>query len=84
VLAGYGHANKPGLSVATNIGFDSNLNFLQYAAVQTSYNWNCCGVNLEFRRFNLGEVRDENEYRFSFALANLGALGNLRRTEKLF
>jgi LPS-assembly protein len=84
ILAGYGHTNKLGFSAATNIGFDSNLNFLQYAAVQTSYNWNCCGVNLEFRRFNLGEVRDENEYRFSFALANLGALGNLRRTEKLF
>jgi LPS-assembly protein len=84
VLVGYGHTNKPGFSAATNIGFDSNLNFLQYAAVQTTYNWNCCGVSLEFRRFNLGEVRDENEYRFSFALANLGALGNLRRTEKLF
>ena len=84
LLLGYGHTNKPGFSVATNIGFDSNLNFLQYAAVQTTYNWNCCGLNLEFRRFNLGEVRDENEYRFSFALANLGALGNLRRTEKLF
>ena len=84
LLLGYGHTNKPGFSAATNIGFDSNLNFLQYAAVQTTYNWNCCGVNLEFRRFNLGEVRDENEYRFSFALANLGSLGNLRRTEKLF
>lgn len=84
ILAGYGHSNKPGFSAATNIGFDSNLNVLQYAAVQTTYNWDCCGVNLEFRRFNLGEVRNENEYRFSFALANLGALGNLRRTEKLF
>lgn len=84
LLLGYGHANKQGFSAATNIGFDTNLNFLQYAAVQTTYNWNCCGLNLEFRRFNLGSVRNENEYRFSFALANLGALGNLRRTEKLF
>lgn len=84
LLLGYGHTNKQGFSAATNIGFDSNLNFLQYAAVQTTYNWDCCGINLEFRRFNLGAVRNENEYRFSFALANLGALGNLRRTEKLF
>jgi LPS-assembly protein len=84
VLLGYGHTNKPGLSAATNVGFDANLNFLQYAAVQATYNWDCCGINLEFRRFALGSVRNENQYRFTFALANLGALGNLRRNEKLF
>jgi LPS-assembly protein len=84
LLLGYGHTNKPGFSAATNIGFDANLNFLQYAAVQTSYNWDCCGINLEFRRFALGSVRNENQYRFTFALANLGSLGNLRRPERLF
>ena len=84
LLLGYGHTNKPGFSAATNLGFDANLNFVQYAAVQTTYNWNCCGINLEFRRFALGSVRNENQYRFTFALANLGALGNLRRTERLF
>jgi LPS-assembly protein len=84
VLLGYGHTNKPGFSAATNIGFDANLNFLQYAAVQTTYNWDCCGINLEFRRFALGSVRNENQYRFTFALANLGSLGNLRRPERLF
>ncbi len=84
LLLGYGHTNKPGFSAATNVGFDANLNFLQYGAVQTTYNWDCCGVSLEFRRFALGSVRNENQYRFTFALANLGALGNLRRTERLF
>lgn len=84
LLLGYGHTNKPGFSAATNVGFDANLNFLQYAAVQTTYNWDCCGVNLEFRRFALGSVRNENQYRFTFALANLGSLGNLRRSERLF
>lgn len=84
LLLGYGHTNKPGFSAATNIGFDANLNFLQYAAAQASYNWDCCGLNLEFRRFNLGSVRNENQYRFTFALANLGSLGNLRRPERLF
>jgi LPS-assembly protein len=84
LLVGYGHTNKQGLSAATNIGFDAKLGFLQYAAVQTTYNWDCCGVSMEFRRFSLGSVRNENQYRFTFALANLGALGNLRRNEKLF
>jgi LPS-assembly protein len=84
VLAGYGHTNKPGLSAAVNIGFDQDLGQLQYTAAQVTYNWDCCGFNVEFRRFNLTSVRNENQYRFTFALANLGSLGNLRRTERLF
>ena len=84
LLVGYGHSGKQGFSAATNVGFDAKLGFLQYAAAQTTYNWDCCGVSLEFRRFALGSVRNENQYRFTFALSNLGSLGNLRRTERLF
>jgi LPS-assembly protein len=84
LLMGYGHTGKRGLSAATNIGFDADLGFLQYAAAQTTYNWDCCGFSVEFRRFALGSVRNENQYRFTFALANLGSLGNLRRAERLF
>jgi len=84
LLLGYGYTGKRGFSAATNIGFDADLGFLQYAAVQTTYNWNCCGVNLEFRRFALGSVRNENQYRFTFALANLATLGNLKRADRLF
>jgi LPS-assembly protein len=84
LLLGYGHTGKQGFSAATNIGFDADLGFVQYAAVQTTYNWDCCGFNVEFRRFALGSVRNENQYRFTFALANLGSLGNLRRAERLF
>jgi LPS-assembly protein len=84
VLLGYGHSDKPGFSGAANIGFDAHLGFLQYASAQTAYNWDCCGINIEYRRFALGAVRNENQFRFTFALANIGALGNLRRQERLF
>jgi LPS-assembly protein len=84
VLLGYGYPNKRGFSGAGNVGFDANLNFLQYTAVQTTYNWDCCGVSVEYRRFNLGTVRDENQFRFTFALANIGAFGNLSRRDRLF
>ena len=84
LLLGYGHSGKEGFSAATNVGFDAKLGVLQYAAAQATYNWDCCGVSMEFRRFALGSVRNENQYRFTFALANLGSLGNLRRTERLF
>jgi len=84
ILFGYGQPNKRGFSGATNLGFDANLGFLQYAAVQTAYNWDCCGLSVEYRRFALGSVRNENQFRFNFALANIGSFGNLRRQEKLF
>jgi LPS-assembly protein len=84
VLLGYGQLNKPGLSAASSFGFDANKGSLQYASAQTSYNWDCCGLSLEYRRFALGSVRNENQYRFSFTLANVGAFGNLRRQERLY
>jgi LPS-assembly protein len=84
ILLGYGQPNKRGFSGAANLGFDANLGFLQYAAVQTAYNWDCCGLSVEYRRFALGSVRNENQFRFNFALANIGSFGNLRRQEKLF
>ena len=58
--------------------------FCSMPAVQTAYNWDCCGFSVEYRRFALGSVRNENQFRFNFALANIGSFGNLRRQEKLF
>jgi LPS-assembly protein len=84
VLFGYGNPSKRGFSGATSFGFDANLGFLQYATAQTTYNWNCCGVTFEYRRFALGSVRNENQYRFSFTLANIGSIGNLRKQERLY
>jgi LPS-assembly protein len=84
VLLGYGQLNKPGLSAAASFGFDANLGALQFATVQTSYTWDCCGLSLEYRRFALGAVRNENQYRFTFTLANIGAFGNLKGQERLY
>jgi LPS-assembly protein len=84
VLAGYGSPSKRGLSAATSIGFDQTLSFLQYGSFQSSYNWDCCGISMEYRRFALGTVRNENQFRFAFTLANVGTFGNLRRQDKLF
>ncbi|HEY2499220.1 MAG TPA: LPS assembly protein LptD [Candidatus Angelobacter sp.] len=81
---GYGSPTKRGWSAATNIGFDREFNLLQYSAAQSSYNWDCCGLSFEYRRFSLGSVRNENQYRFAFTLANIGSFGNLKRQERLF
>jgi len=84
VLAGYGMPTKAGLSVAANAGIDLKLGTVQYGSLQTSYNWNCCGFSVEYRKYELGSVRNENAYRFNFTLANIGTAGNLRRAERLF
>jgi LPS-assembly protein len=81
---GYGGPNKRGFSGTAMISFDEHLGFLQYTLAQTTYNWDCCGVTMEFRRFALGSVRNENQYKFSFSLANIASFGNLRRQERLF
>jgi len=84
ILLGYGNLNKRGINLATNIGFDANLHFLQYSAFQASYNWDCCGISVEYRRYALGAVRNENQFRFAFTLANIGTFGNMRRQERIY
>jgi len=83
-LIGYGHPNKRGFSGGASVGYDTNLNFLQYAAVQTSYNTDCCGFSFEYRHTNVSSVPVENQYRFAFTLANIGTFGNMKRQEKLY
>jgi len=83
-LVGYGSPSKRGWSAAGNIGYDFEFQTLQYGAAQAAYNWDCCGISVEYRRFSLGTVRNENQYRFAFTLANIGSFGNMKRQERLF
>ena len=87
LLLGYGSPTKPGLGVAANVGLDlnaTNSGLVQYGGLQASYNWNCCGFNVEVRKYELGAVRNETVERFNFTLLNIGTAGNLRRAESLF
>jgi LPS-assembly protein len=80
----YGHRNKRGLTVATNVGFDAEEGLLQYTNVEASYNWDCCGLTFEYRRFAVGTITNDHEYRFSFSLANVGSFGTLTKQERLY
>lgn len=81
---GFGKPNKPGFSAAASAGIDLDLGTIQYGAIQTSYNWNCCGVSVEYRKFELGTARNDNGYKFNFTLANIGSAGNLRHQDEVF
>ncbi len=84
LLAGFGRPNKPGVTLAGSVGIDVNLNFTQYSALQTTYNWDCCGLTAEFRRIAIGPLRTENQFRFAFTIANVGTFGTLKRQERLY
>ena len=64
--------------------YDISSGFLQYTAFQVSLNNDCCGISFEYRRFALGPVRNENQFRLAFSLANIGTFGNLKQQERLF
>ncbi len=84
VALGYGGLAHRGFSAASSFGIDSETGQLQFATAQTTYNWNCCGVTMEYRRYAIANVRNENLFRFTFSLANIGSFGNLRRQERLY
>lgn len=84
ILLGWGNPARSGFSAAANTGLDLKLGTVQYGALQTSYNWNCCGFSVEYRKYELGTARNENAYRFNFTLANIGTAGNLRRNQQVF
>ena len=81
---GYGGLARRGFSAAASLGFDAETQQMQFATAQTTYNWNCCGITLEYRRYAIANVRNENLYRFTFSLANIASFGNLRRQERLY
>jgi LPS-assembly protein len=84
LLLGYGDPTKRGLSAGVNAGYDFIQSALQYGGIQSSYNWDCCGLSIEYRRLALGSVRNENQYSFNFTLAGVGAAGNLKHSERIF
>lgn len=84
LLVGYGNTAKAGLALGANAGYDFTEDALQYGGIQTSYNWNCCGLSLEYRRLALGALRNENQESFSFTLAGVGSAGNLKHSEQIF
>jgi LPS-assembly protein len=75
-----GKQSKAGFSLASNVSYDFVHGQLQHGGVQASYNWDCCGLTVGYRRFQLGSIRDETQYLYSFTIANFGSVGDIRRS----
>jgi LPS-assembly protein len=80
---GFGEANKRGWSAASTAVYDYRQGILQYTTTQVTYNTDCCGVSVQFRRFSFG-TRNDNQYRVAFAVANIGNFGTLKKQERMF
>jgi LPS-assembly protein len=83
-MLGYGDITRKGFNISSGISYDVNSGTLQNQFIEAGYNGGCCGLAVEYRRINLGTVRDENQFRVALILANLGTFGNLRRQERIF
>jgi LPS-assembly protein len=88
LLAGYGDPLRRGFSADADAGYDFVQDTLQYGGIQVAYNWNCCGVTVEYRRLALGSVRrNDNECcSVTFTLAGVASAGSqyFKRTERIF
>jgi LPS-assembly protein len=87
LLFGYGDPTRRGFSADFNAGYDFVQSALQYGGIQASYNWDCCGLSIEYRRLALGSARNENECcTVRFTLAGVGAAGSqyFKRAERIF
>jgi LPS-assembly protein len=80
---GYGSANRTGWNFSGNVFYDLLLGRRLFDFVNASYNTNCCGFSFQLRNFNLG-IRQENQYLFSFQVANIGSFGSLQKQNRNF
>jgi LPS-assembly protein len=83
-IVGYGDLVRKGFNFSAGLSYDILTDTLLNQFVQASYNGGCCGLSVEYGRFNLATVRSENQFRVGLILANIGTFGNLRRQERIF
>ncbi len=80
---GYGDPNRRGWNTALTEIYDYKQKKFQFATVNLNYNTDCCGFSVQYRRSSYGSFND-NQFRVSFSVANVGSFGTLKKQERLF
>jgi LPS-assembly protein len=83
VRTGFGDPNHRGWNAAVTGVYDYRKAVIQYSTAQVTYNTDCCGLSVEYHRYNIGIV-DRSEWRVAFSVANLGSFGTLRKQDRVF
>jgi hypothetical protein len=84
LLATYGDFNRKGLSGAVGVNYNLVQKIAQGGIVQLSYNFGCFGLNVEYQRFSLTTLRQENVFRMAISLANIGTFGDFKPRDRLY
>ena len=79
----FGNDNRRGWNYGFATFYDYRLGAMQFMQSQVTYNTDCCGISVQYRRFNFG-TRDENQFRVAFAISNIGSVGTLRKQDRIF
>ncbi len=79
----WGGDNHRGFNYGFSTFYDYRLGQFQFMQSQVTYNTDCCGFSVQFRRFGFAS-RPENQFRVAFAISNIGSFGTLRRQERIF
>jgi LPS-assembly protein len=79
-----GDTNHRGFNAGLDSIYDYRQQKLLWATAQVTYNTDCCGLSVQYRRvYRLG-LPDENVWAVSFSVANIGSVGTLRKQDRLF
>lgn len=78
MVASHGNVNHKGLTEAFRIDYNLSQDIAEDFVGQVSYNFGCFALNAQVERFNLGFIRNENLFRLSITLGNIGTFGSLR------
>jgi LPS-assembly protein len=83
----YGGDNRRGWNYGLSAFYDYRIATLQFVESQVTYNTDCCGLSVQYRRFDFGTgvgARHEDQFRVAFAISNIGTFGTLKRQERIF
>jgi LPS-assembly protein len=80
---GFGDPQHRGWNAGFDAVYDYRAGKLEYSTTQVTYNTDCCGFSVQYRRYNIG-VRDESRFTIAFAIANVGTFGTLKKQDRLF
>ena len=80
---GIGNQTRKGWNAAFSTYYDYKRGVTDFSLFEVTYNTDCCGISVEYRRINAG-IRDDTQYRVAFAVANLGSFGTLRKQERIY
>jgi len=80
---GYGNPNSRGWNTGVDIFYDIRQGRLEFWDAQVTYNTDCCGFSVQYRRFAVGSI-DYSQYEAAFAISNIGTFGTLKRQQSIF